>query len=108
MIHLTADTRILLATKPADFRSGIDGFVALCRHQLKQEPRAAGTLFVFINRRQTMVRVLRYDGTGFWLMSKRLSQGRFRAWPKAEHSVTPLAARQLKTLLTGHAGWQQL
>ncbi len=57
MIHLTADTKILLATKPADFRCGIDGFTALCRHQLKQEPRS-GTLFVFTNRRRTMLRAV--------------------------------------------------
>ncbi|HCG6158253.1 MULTISPECIES: IS66 family insertion sequence element accessory protein TnpB [Vibrio] len=57
MIHLTAQTQILLAIKPADFRCGIDGFVALCRHQLKQEPRS-GTLFVFTNRRRTMLRAL--------------------------------------------------
>lgn len=68
MIHLTAETQILLATKPADFRRGIDGFAALCRNQLKQEPRN-GTLFVFTNRRRTMLRALCYDGSGFWLMS---------------------------------------
>ena len=45
MIHLTAESKILLATQPADFRCGIDGLAALCRHQLKQSPRS-GTLFV--------------------------------------------------------------
>ena len=69
MIHLTAATRILLATQPADFRCGIDGFAALCRHQLNQEPRN-GTLFVFTNRRRTLLRALCYDGSGFWLMSR--------------------------------------
>ena len=48
MIHLTAETQILLAIKPADFRFGIDGFAALCRNRLKKEPRN-GTLFVFTN-----------------------------------------------------------
>ena len=108
MIHLTADTQILLAIKPADFRCGIDGFAALCRNQLKQEPRS-GTLFVFTNRRRTMLRALCYDGSGFWLMSKRLSKGRFQDWPRNHQDVvTPLAAKQLKTLLTGRSGWQKL
>jgi transposase len=108
MIHLTADTNILLATKPADFRCGIDGFAALCRHQLKQQPRS-GTLFVFTNRRKTMIRALCYDGSGFWLMSKRLTQGRFQEWPRHHREgVTPLAAKQLKALLTGQSGWQKL
>jgi len=108
MIHLTADTKILLATKPADFRCGIDGFASLCRHQLKQEPRS-GTLFVFTNRRRTMLKALCYDGSGFWLMSKRLSKGRFQDWPShRQDGVTHLAAKQLKALLTGQPGWQKI
>lgn len=108
MIHLTVDTKILLATQPADFRCGIDGFAALCRHQLKQEPRS-GTLFVFTNRRKTMLRALCYDGSGFWLMSKRLTKGCFQDWPRhKQEGVTPLAAKQLKVLLTGQTGWQRL
>lgn len=67
---------ILQAINPADFRCGIDGFVAICRRQLAQDPRS-GILFVFINRNKTMIRALSYDGTGFWLMTKRLSKGKF-------------------------------
>ncbi|WP_347841618.1 IS66 family insertion sequence element accessory protein TnpB [uncultured Draconibacterium sp.] len=108
MIHLTAETQILLAVKPADFRCGFDGFAALWRNQLKQEPRN-GTLFVFTNRRRTMLRALCYDGSGFWLMSKRLSKGRFQDWPRHhQDGVTSLAAKQLKSLLTGQSGWQRL
>lgn len=107
MIHLTAQTPILLATQPADFRCGIDGFVALCQGALQQDPRS-GTLFVFINRRRTMLRALCYDGSGFWLMSKRLSQGRFQDWPSRSQGLTPLAAKQLKALLTGRSGWQKM
>ncbi len=108
MIHLTAQTQILVAIKPADFRCGIDGFVALCRHQLKQETRS-GTLFVFTNRRRTMLRVLCYDDSGYWLMSKRLTKGRFQDWPKkTKEEIAPLAAKQLKALLTGQSGWQRV
>ncbi len=108
MIQLTADTQILLATEPADFRCGIDGFAALCRQQLQRDPRS-GVLFVFINRRKTMVRALRYDGTGFWLMSKRLSKGRFLGWPHGgEGIISLLAAKQLKALLSGGPDWQKV
>ncbi len=99
MILLTTNTPILLATKPADFRCGIDGFVAICRRQLAQEPRS-GTLFVFINRNKTMVRALTYDGTGFWLMTKRLSKGKFLNWPAVNDTVSPIQARHLRTLLS--------
>ncbi|MCG6200561.1 IS66 family insertion sequence element accessory protein TnpB, partial [Psychromonas antarctica] len=90
MIHLTADTHILLATKPADFRQGIDGLAAVCRSRLLAEPRS-GTLFVFINRNKTMIRALAYDGTGFWLMTKRLSTGKFPHWPTSNKVIQPLA-----------------
>ncbi|MFT4929555.1 MAG: transposase [Phenylobacterium sp.] len=105
MIHLTADTQIMMAINPADFRAGIDGFVARCRQQLKQDPRS-GVLFVFINRNKTMVRSLSYDGTGFWLMTKRLSKGKFQGWPKSNEILHPVAAKQLRALLVGDdLGW---
>jgi hypothetical protein len=74
LCHLTAQTPILIATEPADFRVGIDGLAALCRSRLTHEP-CCGILFVFINRNKTMIRTLAYDGIGFWLMTKRLSKG---------------------------------
>jgi len=98
MILLTANTPILLAANPADFRCGIDGFVAICRHQLKQNPRS-GTLFVFINRNKTMIRALSYDGSGFWLMTKRLSKGKFSNWPTLKEAISPMQAKQLRRLL---------
>ena len=74
MILLTHETRILLGVVPADFRRGIDGFVALCQNTLALQPRD-GSVFVFINRAHTMIRALSYDGNGYWLMTKRLSKG---------------------------------
>lgn len=99
MIHLTASTPILIATEPANFRCGIDGFVARCQHTLGQNPRS-GTLFVFTNRRRTMIRVLAYDANGYWLCTKRLSKGRYRGWPKSSEPINPLQAQQLRRLLS--------
>ena len=64
MIHLTCDTHILVAIAPADFRQGIDGLAAVCRHKLLVNPRS-GTVFVFINRNKTMVRRYRMTARGF-------------------------------------------
>jgi len=100
MIQLTAHTRILLATQATDFRKGIDSLVALCRHALHKDP-VDGAYFVFINRSQTMVRVLVYDGTGFWLMTKRLSKGRFQGWPKGTDAVSVIDAKRLSRLVLG-------
>jgi len=77
MIALTPQLRVLVARDPADFRRGIDGLVRLCRDQLQADP-FSGALFVFRNRPATAVKLLVYDGQGFWLCHKRLSQGRFR------------------------------
>jgi transposase len=110
MIHLTASTHILLATEPADFRMGIDGLAYVCRDRLSSDPRS-GTLFVFINRSKTMVRTLAYDGSGFWLMTKRLSKGKFQRWPKSHQAISPLLAKHLRQLLLGEqasSGWQQI
>lgn len=106
MIPLTASTPILVATAPADFRKAIDGFVALCQHGLDQDPRS-GTLYVFINRPRTMIRILAYEhtaagaGRGYWLMTKRLSSGRFVGWPQGTQPLSALAAHRLRQLLNG-------
>jgi transposase len=89
--------RILLAIDPVDFRSGIDRLCRICRQTIKEDP-LSGCLFVFTNRRRTAIRVLAYDGQGFWLCHKRLSQGKFRWWSKGE-IVSPLAAHELQVLL---------
>ncbi len=99
MIHLTATTPIRLALAPVDFRRGIDGFVALCQNDLHQEPRS-GTLFVFINRTRTMVRLLAYEENGYWLMTKRLSHGTYQGWPRAGAPVTAFQAKALRQLLS--------
>jgi transposase len=98
MIQITPQMRILVAIDPQDFRKGIDGLARVCREVLAADP-FAGWLFVFRNRRQTAVRILCYDGQGFWLAHKRLSQGRFRWWPTSPTAVTMLEAHQLQRLI---------
>ena len=100
MIQMNHKTLILLATQPVDFRKGIDGFVALCRHSLQQNPHQDAR-FVFISKRRTQIRVLCYDGTGFWLMTKRLSQGTFQGWPTSNQMLSQLSAKELSQLLKG-------
>lgn len=99
MIQATAQTRILVARDTIDFRCGIDGTARICRSVLNEDP-LSGAVFVFINRLKTQVRLLFYDGQGFWLCSKRLSKGRFPSWPK-EGEVTRIFSEQLFSLLRG-------
>jgi transposase len=81
MLQLTPQMRILVAVEPVDFRKGIDSLAELCRAKLNADP-FSGCLFVFRSRRATSIKVLVYDGQGFWLATKRLSKGRFRWWPQ--------------------------
>ena len=93
--------RILVATEPADFRKGIDGLARVCRERLASDP-FSGTVFVFRNRRRTAIKILVYDGQGFWLCQKRLSQGRLRHWPgSGGRPERELLAHELQVLLAG-------
>lgn len=101
MIQLTPQMRILVAVEPVDFRRGIDGLSRVCREVLGADAMS-GAVFVFRNRRATALRVLTYDGQGFWLCHKRLSQGRFRYWPAGPGRVRgELLAHELQVLLAG-------
>jgi transposase len=101
MLQITPHMKILVAVEPADFRRGIDGLAQLCREKLRHDP-FTGAVFVFRNRRGTALKVLMYDGQGFWLCHKRLSQGRFPWWPSTAHdgAAQRLAAHQLAVLLS--------
>ena len=100
MIQITPQMRVVVAVEPADFRKGIDGLARLCKEVLGHDP-FGGWVFVFRNRRATAVKVLVYDGQGFWLCHKRLSSGRFCWWPRSRTgAATTLAAHQLQVLLS--------
>lgn len=100
MIQLVPQMKVLLATEPTDFRRGIDALSALCRERLDSDP-FSGTLFVFTNRSRTTIKLLVFDGFGFWLVTRRFSKGRIPWWPSATEPASPLAAAQLQVLLYG-------
>ena len=85
MIQLTPQMRIVAAVEPVDFRCGIDGLARLCKGMLKHDP-FNGWVFVFRNRSAKAMKILVYDGQGFWLCHKRLSTGKFCWWPAGRPS----------------------
>jgi len=99
MIALTPQVRVMLARDAVDFRCGIDGLARICRKQLEADP-FSGAVFVFRNRQATSIKLLVYDGQGFWLCQKRLSTGRFKHWPKGESVGLRLLAAELQVLLS--------
>jgi len=100
MIQVTPQMRIRVAVEPADFRKGIDGLARVCRESLGKDP-FSGCVFVFCNKRRTAIKILVYDGQGFWLCQKRLSKGRFPWWPQSSAATQRCEAHQLAVLLSG-------
>ena len=99
MIQITPQMRILLAVEAVDFRKGIDGLSRVCRDILGSDP-FSGYIFVFRNKKATAIKILMYDGQGFWLCQKRLSKGRFRWWPDTSHENSrTLAVHELQLLI---------
>jgi transposase len=99
VIQITPQMRILLAVESVDFRKGIDGLAAVCRSALKSDP-LGGALFVFRSRSRKALKLLTYDGQGFWVAQKRLSAGKFAWWPgSAEHETVRLDPHELHLLL---------
>ncbi len=98
MLQLTPHMRLLLSIQPADFRKGIDALASVCQLQLQADP-FSGCLFAFCNKLKTSVKLLVYDGTGFWLCMKRFSQGKLRWWPSSQNSAQAVTPAMLQILL---------
>jgi transposase len=99
MIVPPTNVRVLIATKPVDFRKGMDGLAALIAAELRLEPYS-GVIYVFRSKRADRVKLLFWDGTGVCLLAKRLEGEKFR-WPKVEDGVMRLSPAQLTALLEG-------
>jgi transposase len=91
--------RVMVATKPVDFRKGAEGLAALVREEMKANP-FSGAIYVFRAKRADRIKLIFWDGTGVCLFAKRLEDGKFR-WPKIEDGVIRLTAAQFSALLEG-------
>jgi len=98
MIQITAQMRVLVAIEAVDGRKGIDSLARLCQEKLAEDP-FSGCVFVFRSRSGTSIRLLSYDGQGYWLAQKRLSKGRFVWWPEATGTTKPLEAYEAQLLM---------
>jgi transposase len=100
MLTFSGSLKVLLAVEPCDLRKSFNGLHGLATERLGEDPRQ-GALFVFINRRHTRLKMLCWDGTGLWVLIKRLEKGTF-SWPKTvEAGQTKLSlSPQALALLT--------
>ena len=99
MIALAGGVRVLVATKPVDFRKGMDGLAALVAEHLRADP-FSGAIFVFRARRADRVKMIVWDGTGLCLFAKRLEAGGFH-WPRIGDATMQLTSAQLAALIEG-------
>jgi len=99
VIGPTGAVRVMVATKPVDFRKGPDGLAALVRETMAADP-FSGAIYVFRAKRADRLKLIFWDGTGVCLFAKRLEDGEFR-WPKIADGVMRLSAAQLSALLEG-------
>lgn len=99
MIGPSGAVRVMVATKPVDFRKGAEGLAALVREQMKSDP-FSGTVYVFRAKRGDRIKLIFWDGTGMCLFAKSLEDGDFR-WPKIQDGIIRLSAAQFSALLEG-------
>lgn len=99
MIIPPTGIRVLVATRPVDFRNGMDGLAAYVQEAFKADP-FSGVIYVFRAKRADRVKLLFWDQTGLCLMTKRLEDGKFR-WPAVRDGVMRLSPAQLSALLDG-------
>ena len=97
--------RVMVATKPVDFRKGMEGLATLVRDNMQADP-FSGAVYVFRAKRADRIKLVFWDGTGLCLFAKRLEDGIFR-WPKIEDGVMRLSASQLAALVDG-LDWSRL
>jgi len=99
MIMPGAGIKVLVATRPVDFRRQADGLAALVQEALRENPYS-GAIYVFRAKRTNRVKLLWWDGTGICMLTKRLENGQFR-WPAIADGTMPLTRDQLSILLEG-------
>ncbi len=99
MIVPPTNVRVLIATKPVDFRRGIMGLAAMVEAEFRGDP-FSGVIWVFRSKRADRIKLLFWDGTGICLLVKRLEDRKF-CWPRIENGVMRLSPAQLSALLEG-------
>ena len=102
MLNLSAAVKVFLAVEACDMRKSFYGLQAIARERLNEDPQS-GALFLFTNKPRNRLKILYWDGTGLWVLNKRLEQGCF-SWPNTKHfeeGKVQLSRRSLALILEG-------
>ena len=98
MIQIGPTTEVIVAINPVDFRCGIETLCSLVKSNFHLDPYK-GTYFLFTNKRRSGIKILSYDGQGFWFCYKRLSQGRLRWWPSSKNDIESIDVKNVMLLI---------
>jgi len=99
MLTIGGTTRVFLAVQPVDLHASFTRLYGYVAEVLRENPRS-GHWFVFTNRRKARIKILVFDGTGLWILNKRLEAGRF-SWPTAEGPCLSLRNEEFGALVNG-------
>ncbi|MBX3426971.1 MAG: IS66 family insertion sequence element accessory protein TnpB [Pirellulales bacterium] len=99
MLTVPSSVRIYLHTGPTDMRKGIDGLSGIVRGEFGDDP-LSGSLYLFVNRRANRLKILHWDGTGFWVYYRVLERGTFEV-PRSDDARVQIDATQLAMILGG-------
>ena len=102
MLNFPGGLKVFVAVEPRDMRCSFNGLHDAVANLLKEDPKG-GAVFAFTNKRRTLLKVLHWDGSGLWVLAKRLERGTF-SWPKAADArdgKLRLSATALGLLLDG-------
>jgi len=108
MLSITGATKVFVAVAPTDLRGSFNALSGQVKQVLAQDP-LSGHWFVFTNRRRNRLKILIWDGSGYWVCAKRLERGRF-SWVTGEQASAGLRPEELTALVCGlevkaKAGW---
>jgi transposase len=99
MIGPSGTVKVMIATRPVDFRKGAEGLAALVKEQMAADP-FCGAVYVFRAKRADRIKLIFWDGTGLCLVVKRLEDREF-CWPKLQDGTVHLTAAQFSALFEG-------
>lgn len=114
LIEFDSNLTVMIALNPIDFRAGHNRLRAVAEELFGEDPQKSG-LFMYRNRRNTDVKLIFYNGTGFFVGHQKLSKGKLKWWPRSEAEAKNISADSVNRLLRGfdprgswHPDWQVL
>lgn len=100
MLPISSQSRFFLYVQPADMRKSFDSLQGIVNNHLNRDA-LSGEVYIFINKRRDRIKLLVWDGNGFWLLYKRLEKGRFQALSPAHERGVSISYETLVMLLEG-------